>query len=77
MPDGTGNQVLQQAAINPCLFAGQPGRHDKRSAKVIYQSQALRRAFGRRAAHTFMIAKRLPTALVLRVLNTPDQQLRR
>ncbi len=77
MPDGTGTQLLQQAAVNPCLFAGQPGRRDKRSAKVVYQAQALRRAFGRRAAYTFMVAKRLPNELVLRVLSLPDQQLRR
>jgi hypothetical protein len=44
---------------------------------VVYQAQVLRRALGRRAAYTFMIAKRVPTALVLRVLSLPDQQLRR
>lgn len=55
----------------------QAGRRDKRTAKVIYQAQALRRAFGRHAAHTFLLAKRVPAALSARVLAVPDHQLRR
>ena len=55
----------------------QAGRRDKRTAKLIYQAQALRRAFGRHAAQTFLLAKRVPMALCRRVLAVPDHQLRR
>lgn len=76
MPDGTGIASLRQLARVPGA-AATPGRRDKRTAKIIYQAQALRRAFGRRAAHTFLIAKRVPAELSLHVLSRPDQQLRR
>lgn len=66
MPDGTHGAALLRA-----------GRQDRATARVIYQAQALRRAFGRRVAHTFLVARRLPAALVTRVLDTTDQHLRR
>lgn len=66
MPDGFNSAHLLRA-----------GRQDRATARAIYQAQALRRAFGRRAAHAFLVARRLPAALVLRVINTTDQQLRR
>ena len=88
MPDGTANAAMQPAAtldavrtpVAPHTEAApvvQAGRRDKRTAKVIYQAQALRRAFGRRAAHTFLLAKRVPASLCERVLAVPDHQLRR
>ena len=77
MPDGTSNAALLQAAIAPAILDPRAPRRDRATAKVVYQAQVLRRALGRRAAYTFMIAKRVPTALVLRVLSLPDQQLRR
>lgn len=73
MPDGTGEGARSRLQ-SPGARAG---RHDRATARAIYQAQALRRAFGRRAAHVFMIARRLPAALVQRVLNSVDQQLRR
>jgi hypothetical protein len=69
MPDGTN--------FSAAGLAARAARHDYATAKIIYQAQTLRRAFGRRAAHTFLIARRVPPALVLRVLAASDQQLRR
>lgn len=75
MPDGTTRAALRPAAaINPVVRAG---RVDRATAKIIYQAQALRRAFGRRAASTFLLAKRVPRSLALHVLSLPDDQLRR
>ncbi|MFL6708114.1 MAG: hypothetical protein ACJ8HI_07900 [Massilia sp.] len=77
MPDGTAQTSQRLADAVRGMHASQAGRTDKRTAKVIYQAQALRRAFGRSAAHTFLIAKRVPADLSRRVLALPDQQLRR
>jgi hypothetical protein len=88
MPDGAANAAMQptttldavRARVAPGVEASpvvQAGRRDKRTAKVIYQAQALRRAFGRHAALTFLLAKRIPSALSARVLAVPDHQLRR
>jgi len=73
MPDGTATAALGSAP--PVL--GQHGRHDRATAKIIYQSQALRRAFGRKVAAAFLLAKRVPTPLSIRILSTADHHLRR
>lgn len=77
MPDGTAQTTARLADAVRGIQASQAGRKDKHTAKVIYQAQALRRAFGRPAAHTFLIAKRVPGELARRILSLPDQQLRR
>lgn len=78
MPDGTADVALRQAATSArAVNIIHAGRSDKRTARVIYQAQALRRAFGRSAARTFLLAKRIPASLSARVLSMPDQQLRR
>lgn len=77
MPDGTSSAALQQAAVPAINQVVRAGRADRTTARIIYQAQALRRAFGRRAARTFLLAKRVPRALALRVLSLPDEQLRR
>ncbi|MDB5963399.1 MAG: hypothetical protein JWP59_4693 [Massilia sp.] len=85
MPDGTSSAVLERAASAPPaampmptpVADDRPPRRDRATAKVVYQAQMLRRALGRRAAYTFMIAKRVPSALIVRILSSPDQQLRR
>jgi hypothetical protein len=73
---GTGH-APSQASIIQSISPDQAERRDKRTAKVIYQAQALRRAFGRQAAHAFLKAKRIPAELSMRVLSLPDRQLRR
>ncbi|WP_426189923.1 hypothetical protein [Massilia sp. DWR3-1-1] len=70
MPDGSTCGALQ-------ALPARAHRQDHATAKIIYQAQTLRRAFGRRAAHAFLIARRVPAALALRVLGASDQQLRR
>lgn len=76
MPDGT-ITTPARLAQPPRVHTIHAGRSDKRTARVVYQAQALRRAFGRSAAMTFMLAKRIPTELTRRILNMPDHQLRR
>lgn len=66
-----------QASITQSISPDQAERRDKRTAKVIYQAQALRRAFGRQAAYTFLKAKRIPAELSMRMLSLPDGKLRR
>ena len=73
MPDGTA--IAAAGTAPPAL--GRHGRHDRTTAKIIYQSQALRRAFGRKVAATFLLAKRVPANLSLRILSTADHHLRR
>jgi hypothetical protein len=87
MPDGTSSAVLERADSAPPTSMpmatptptadDRPPRRDRTTAKVVYQAQMLRRALGRRAAYTFMIAKRVPSALIVRILSCPDHQLRR
>lgn len=89
MPDGTSSAVLERATSAPSMSMpmpmqtavppadDRPPRRDRNTAKVVYQAQMLRRALGRRAAYTFMIAKRVPSALIVRILSCPDHQLRR
>ncbi len=73
MPDGTS----EAGRLRLQTPGARAGRRDRATARAVYQAQALRRAFGRPAAHVFMIVRRLPAALVLRVLNSADRQLRR
>ena len=77
MPDGANSAALQHATAAASSNDTRAGRKDRATAKVIYQAQSLRRAFGRRAARTFLLAKRVPSTLALRVLSLPDDQLRR
>lgn len=77
MPDGTMSAMLGLAAGRQPAHILRAERQDLGTARVIYQAQSLRRAFGRRAALTFMKAKGVPAALMLRVMATSDQQLRR
>ena len=77
MPDGAHSAALQHATTAVPGEGARAGRRDRATAKVIYQAQSLRRAFGRRAARTFLLAKRVPSTLALRVLSLPDDQLRR
>jgi hypothetical protein len=77
MPDGTLNTSARLTESLRHIHAVHAGRSDRRTARVVYQAQALRRAFGRSAALTFMLAKRVPAELTRRILNMPDHQLRR
>jgi hypothetical protein len=77
MRDGTPHSAAPVPQSVRGAHASQAGRSDQRTAKIVYQAQALRRAFGRSAAQTFMIAKRIPTELTRRILSLPDHQLRR
>lgn len=78
MPDGTTDTAIRQhpATVRAAAIV-HAGRRDQRTARLVYQAQALRRAFGRSAAYTFLLAKRVPAALSRRVLSLPDRQLRR
>ena len=74
MRDETKSSPLREALP---MFIDHAERQDCRTARLIYQAQALRRRFGSHVALIFLTTMQVPSKIRMRVLNLTDKQLRR